>query len=123
MAEGYLRHFAKGQMEVYSAGIEAHGLNPRAVQVMHEDGIDISGQTSDIVDRYMSIPFDVIITVCDHAREHCPWIPGNAERIHHSFPDPAKATGTEAEIMAAFRHTRDLVREWCKKWVEAQLPA
>ncbi|MDX9750487.1 MAG: arsenate reductase ArsC [Flavobacteriales bacterium] len=113
MAEGYLRYFANGRAEVVSAGIETHGLNPRAVQVMAEDGIDISSHTSKMVDSVLERPYDLVITVCDHANEHCPYLPGPAERMHHSFPDPAKATGAEAEVLGAFRRTRDAIKRFC----------
>lgn len=114
MAEGYLRHFHGDAAEVYSAGVEAHGLNPRAVLVMAEDGVDISAHTSDLLDQYLGMDFDHILTVCDHAKEVCPYIPGNAERHHKNFPDPAKATGSESEIMESFRKTRNLIRSYCR---------
>lgn len=114
MAEGYLRHFAGDKAEVVSAGTESHGLNPRAVQVMAEDGIDISHHTSKVADSVLDRPYDRVITVCDHANEHCPYVPGPAEHIHKSFPDPAKATGSEEEILTAFRHTRDLIKRFCE---------
>ncbi|HEX2684837.1 MAG TPA: arsenate reductase ArsC, partial [Ferruginibacter sp.] len=91
MAEGYLRYFTNGAAEVYSAGIEAHGLNAKAVAVMKEDGIDISGQASDIAGKYAGIDFDYVITVCDHAGENCPVFPGSARKLHQDFPDPARA--------------------------------
>lgn len=114
MAEGYLRYYAGNKAEVFSAGIEAHGVNPKAVLVMKEDGIDISGQTSDNIDRYRNMNFDLIITVCDNAKENCPYFPSAAKKLHHDFPDPAKATGTEEEILDDFRTTRDLIRNYCK---------
>lgn len=114
MAHGYLEHYGKQYWEVYSAGIETHGVNPKAIQVMLEDGVDISHHTSNHVTEYLGIPFDLILTVCDHAQENCPFIPGHAKRIHHSFPDPAKATGTESEILDSFRSTRDLIKQYCK---------
>jgi arsenate reductase len=115
MAEGYLRHFAGDKATVYSAGIETHGLNPGAVATMKEDGIDISSHTSNHVDEYRHVPFDLVLTVCDHAREHCPWFPTDARRIHHSFPDPAKAKGTEEEIRASFRTVRDQIKSYCRE--------
>lgn len=118
IAEGYLRHFGGDRYNVYSAGIETHGLNPRAVQVMAEDQIDISAHTSNNVDEYLDIPFDYIITVCDHAKENCPYIPSKAERIHVSFEDPAKAKGTEAEIMREFRKVRDRIREFSREFMK-----
>lgn len=112
MAEGYLRKFGGDRIKIYSAGIETHGLNPRAVAVMKEDGVDISNHTSNHVDEYKSIPFDIILTVCDHARENCPYIPGKAKRLHHNFTDPSKVEGTEEEILNAFRHTRNQIKEY-----------
>lgn len=117
IAEGYLRHFANDKAVVYSAGIETHGVNPRAIAIMKEDGIDISGHTSNLVDEYAAISFDYILTVCDHAKEKCPYFPSEAERTHFNFPDPAKASGTEEEIMASFRYTRNLIKSFCEKYV------
>lgn len=114
MAEGYLRDLGKGKIEVYSAGIETHGVNPRAIQVMKEEGIDISKHTSNHVDEYKEIPFDIVLTVCDKAKENCPYFPGNVKRYHCDFPDPAKAKGNEEEIMNSFRTTRDLIKEYSK---------
>jgi len=116
--EGYLNYFGKGKLQSYSAGIEAHGLNPRAVQIMAEDGVDISGHSSELVEAYADRQFDYFLTVCDHARENCPYLPGNAIRNHHSFPDPAKATGTEEEIMAAFREVREEIKTYAKAFVD-----
>jgi arsenate reductase len=121
MAEGYLRFFAGDQVMVKSAGVETHGVNPRAVAIMAEDGIDISHHTSNHVDEYASIDFDFVITVCDHAAERCPIFPGKAVRFHHNFPDPAKATGSEEEISEAFRSTRDQIKEYCKSFVTKHL--
>lgn len=114
MAEGYLRYFGKDNLEVYSAGIETHGVNPRAIQVMREDGIDISKHTSNHVDEYADIKFDWVITVCDNAKENCPYFPGNVKRLHHNFPDPAKATGSEEQILKSFRQTRDLIKDYAQ---------
>ncbi|MGE0588458.1 MAG: arsenate reductase ArsC [Cyclobacteriaceae bacterium] len=117
MAEGYLRYFGKNNLEVYSAGIETHGVNPRAIQVMKEDGIDISKHTSNHVDEYGDIKFDWVITVCDNAKENCPYFPGDVRRLHHNFPDPAKATGSEEQILTSFRNTRDLIKEYARDLV------
>jgi arsenate reductase (thioredoxin) len=117
IAEGYLRHFAKDSANIYSAGIETHGVNPKAIQVMAEDGIDISKHTSNNVDEYMNIPFDYVITVCDNAKENCPYFPTNAQRFHQNFPDPAKATGTQDEIMAGFRRVRDMIKIYSQDFV------
>jgi arsenate reductase len=118
IAEGYLRFFAKGKAEVYSAGVETHGVNPRAIAVMKEDGIDISHHTSNHIDEYRHLEFDFVITVCDHAREVCPYFPSNARMFHHNFPDPAKQTGTEDVIMQAFREVRDEIKDYCKIFID-----
>lgn len=115
MAEGYLRLFYGSNAAVYSAGVETHGVNPRAISIMAEDGVDISNHTSNHVDEYSDVPFDLILTVCDNAKERCPFFPSQALRIHHNFPDPAKATGTEEEIMQSFRTTRDLIKSYCQQ--------
>ena len=92
MAHGYLTKVLAKQAKIYSAGIEKHGLNPYAVSVMKMDGVDISSNSSNLIDEYMSIEFDYIITVCDHANENCPFIPSNnAIRIHQNFNDPSKS--------------------------------
>jgi len=118
IADGYLKHFAGGKAEVYSAGVETHGVNPRAIAIMKEDGIDISQHTSNNVNEYTQIPFDLVITVCDNAKERCPYFPTSAQQFHHNFPDPAKATGTEEEIMQAFRSVREEIKAYCKEFVE-----
>ncbi len=121
IAEGYLRHFAGNRAEVYSAGVETHGVNPRAIATMKEDGIDISGHTSNHVDEYRDIDFDYVITVCDNARERCPYFPTRALKFHYNFPDPARATGSEEEIMAEFRRVRDLIKTYAEQFVQEQL--
>jgi arsenate reductase len=114
MAEGYLRLFGGEQVQVYSAGVETHGVNPRAVQVMLEDGVDISGQASNTVDEYRDVDFDYVITVCDHALERCPYFPTRAKRLHQNFPDPARATGDDAAVMDKFRRVRNLIKMYCQ---------
>ncbi|QXV64996.1 arsenate reductase ArsC [Mucilaginibacter sp. 21P] len=121
IAEGYLRHFAKGKANIYSAGIETHGVNPRAIATMQEDGIDISAHTSNNVNEYANVPFDYVITVCDNAKENCPYFPTNAIKLHHNFPDPAKAQGTEEEIMAEFRKVRGMIKDYSKTFTEKYL--
>lgn len=111
MAEGWGKHFAAGRIEVQSAGIEAHGKNPRAIAVMAEAGIDISNQESSRVTQAMIDSADVVVTVCGHADEHCPVLPATVRKIHWPLNDPAKATGTEEEVMNVFRTTRDDIRE------------
>jgi arsenate reductase (thioredoxin) len=121
MAEGYLRSFAKGKAMVYSAGIETHGVNPKAIAVMKEDGIDISGHTSNNVNEYQDIDFDYVITVCDHANERCPIFPSRAKRFHQNFPDPARATGTDVAILDQFRRVRDLIKVYCREFASENL--
>lgn len=121
LAEGYLRYFAGDKAQVYSAGVETHGVNPRAIAVMAEDGIDISGHTSNNMNEYKDIDFDYVITVCDNAKERCPFFPSSAQKFHHNFPDPAKATGTEQEIMDQFRAVREQVKQYSEQFVKAQL--
>jgi arsenate reductase len=118
IAEGYLRFFAKGNAEIYSAGVETHGVNPRAIATMLEDGIDISQHTSNNIDEYLNIHFDYVITVCDNAKERCPFFPTKAKKFHHNFPDPAKASGTDEEINTAFREVREMIKLYCKDFIE-----
>lgn len=121
IAHGYLAHFAGSRAVVYSAGIETHGVNPRAIATMAEDGIDISGHTSNHVDEYLGIPFDFVLTVCDNAREQCPVFPSQAHQLHHNFSDPAKARGTEEEIRAEFRRVREEIKSYCRQFVDTNL--
>jgi arsenate reductase len=121
LAEGYLRHFAGEKANIYSAGIETHGVNPMAVRVMAEDHIDISHHTSNNVNEYADVEFDYLITVCDHANEVCPYFPGNVDRFHYNFPDPAKATGSEREVMDEFRRVRDLIKVYCLNFIQTNL--
>ncbi len=121
IAEGYLRHFAQDKAEIWSAGVETHGVNPKAIAIMAEDGIDISGHTSNNITEYSQIPFDFVITVCDNAKERCPFFPGTAQKFHYNFPDPAKATGTEQEIMQEFRRVREMIKEYSKIFVAENL--
>ena len=110
MAEGWARHLAGNRLQVYSAGIEAHGKNPRAIAVMAEAGIDISGQESTRLTDHMLAAADYLVTVCGHADEHCPVLPAGTRKEHWPLSDPARAAGTEAEIMAVFRESRDEIR-------------
>lgn len=121
MAEGYLKKFSNNRAEVYSAGIETHGVNPKAIEVMKEDGIDISHNTSNNINEYMHLDFDFVITVCDNAKENCPVFPSKAKKFHYNFPDPAKATGTKDEIMQQFRIVRDMIKEYCKNFIAEHL--
>lgn len=121
MAHGYLKHFAANHAEVYSAGVETHGLNPFAVGIMAEDGIDISKHTSNHVDEYQDITFDYVITVCDNAKEACPFFPSQTQTIHHSFEDPSKGSGTAKELITEFRRVRDQIKDFSEKFVNEQL--
>ena len=121
IAEGYLKHFAGDKATIYSAGIETHGVNPKAIQVMAEDDIDISKHTSNNVDEYMAIPFDYVITVCDNAKENCPHFPTKAEHFHQNFPDPAKATGNADEVMGEFRRVRNMIKVYSRAFVKEHL--
>ncbi|MDO5637540.1 MAG: arsenate reductase ArsC [Myroides sp.] len=121
IAEGYLRHFANGNAEVYSAGVETHGVNPKAIAIMQEDGIDISNHTSNNIDEYFDIDFDFVITVCDNAKERCPFFPTKAKKFHHNFSDPSKATGTDQEINEQFREVRQQIKEYCERFVAENL--
>ena len=111
IAEGWTRHLGEDRVDVQSAGIEAHGKNPRAVKIMQESGIDISGQESTIVSEEMLNLADVVVTVCGHADEQCPVLPEGVKKVHWPLTDPAKATGSEDEIMSEFRTTRDEVEK------------
>jgi len=121
IAEGYLRYFAGSKANIYSAGIETHGVNPQAIHVMADDGIDISTHTSNNVDEYLHIPFDVVITVCDNANEACPYFAGKVQRFHYNFPDPAKATGTPEEVMNEFKRVRDMIKAYAADFVKQHI--
>ena len=110
IAEGWARHLGGDDIEVQSAGIEAHGKNPRAITVMQQAGIDISQQESTRVTPEMLAGADLLVTVCGHADEHCPTLPPGINKVHWPLEDPAKATGSEAEIMQVFSATRDDIR-------------
>jgi arsenate reductase len=115
MAEGWARQLHSDSLEVWSAGVATHGLNPRAVRVMQEAGVDISGHESELVDDLLHIPFDFVITVCGHAHESCPVFPGTAKVIHQGFDDPpalAQGVEDEEEALAPYRRVRDEIREF-----------
>lgn len=119
IADGFLKSIGSDQYEVKSAGLEAHGLNPRAVQVMQEAGIDISNHTSNVIDPELLNRTDYVITLCGHADEHCPVISNpNVVKWHWGFDDPAKAAGTENEIMEQFRTVRDAIKSRIEKFVK-----
>lgn len=118
IADGFLKALGSDKYEVKSAGLEAHGLNPRAVQVMNEAGVDISEHSSDVIDPETLNRADYVITLCGHADEHCPVISNkNVVKWHWGFDDPAKATGTEEEIMASFRSVRDSIKGRIEKFL------
>lgn len=118
IADGFLKALGSEKYEVKSAGLEAHGLNPRAVQVMSEAGVDISNHTSDVVDVETLNRADYVITLCGHADDHCPVISNkDVVKWHWGFDDPAKATGTEEEIMTSFRTVRDSIKDRIEKFL------
>ncbi|MDQ6956366.1 MAG: arsenate reductase (thioredoxin) [Mariprofundaceae bacterium] len=120
MAEGWLKHLAGNQYEAFSAGIEAHGKNPRAIAVMQEVGVDISTQASEVVDTAILESLDLLVTVCSHADVHCPIFSMQGKREHWPFDDPAKAQGTEEEIMLEFRRVRDQIRTRIETFLNAK---
>ncbi len=118
MAHGYLKQLLNKKATIYSAGIQTHGLNPRAIATMALDGIDISNHTSNQVKEYKNIDWSFIITVCNHANENCPFIAApNAIRLHHNFYDPSKLLGTEDQKIAAFAKARDQIKAYCGQFV------
>jgi arsenate reductase (thioredoxin) len=125
MAEGWARQLRNDLIEPYSAGIEPHGLNPRAIAVMKEAGVDISRQTSKHIDAVAAIPFDYVVTVCDSANEACPVFPGRVKRLHVGFDDPpklAKGAATEAEVLSHYRRVRDEIRAFVERLPAALNP-
>lgn len=118
MAHGFLAAMTIGKAQVYSAGVETHGVNARAIATMKEIGIDISKHTSNNITEYFGIDFDYVITVCDNAKERCPYFPTKAVKLHYNFPDPAKAVGTEEQINEEFKTVRSLIKDYCEKFVQ-----
>jgi arsenate reductase len=123
LLHGYLQQLLSERATVYSAGVETHGLNPRAVQVMAEDGVDIAPHTSNHVDEYAAVPFDYVLTVCDHAQEVCPVFPSSAKKLHHNFPDPARAIGSKEAIMQQFRAVRNEVKAYAQAFIQEHFAA
>lgn len=121
IAHGYLQNLAGEKAEVFSAGVETHGVNPKAIATMKEDGIDISHHTSNNILEYSGVDFDYVITVCDHAKERCPFFPSKAQKFHYNFPDPAKATGTLEEVTRSFADVREMIKKYCADFVRAHL--
>jgi arsenate reductase len=122
MAEGWARQLGGAAVAVESAGIEAHGKNPRAIAVMAEAGVDISQQESTIVDDAMLSRADVVVTVCGHADEMCPTLPPGIRKVHWPLSDPARAVGSEDEIMSEFRATRDEVKRRVRELLARAIP-
>ena len=120
MAEGFLRAMAGDRFEVGSAGTEKTSVNPLAIRAMAERGIDLGGHTSKLYSDVASEGWDYLITVCDDANERCPWVPGSVTRLHWSFPDPSRATGSEEERLAVFRRVRDQIGERLTDWLRGR---
>ena len=119
MAEGWLKHFTSSEnVEVYSAGTKPEVVNPYAVKVMSIEGIDISSNKSNNVDEYKDIEFNFVITVCDNAKERCPYFPNTATKLHQSFHDPANATGTDSDQLKVYMEVRDQLKEYFKKFTK-----
>lgn len=121
MAHGYLKTLGKKQINVWSAGIETHGLNSDAVAAMKRDGIDISKHTSNLIEEYSSIDFDAIITVCDNAKERCPIFPGRVKTLHYNFEDPSKYAGSESDRIAEFDRVRKQIKEYCIQFLQNEI--
>ena len=122
MAEGFLRHIGGDAFEAYSAGTEPGALNPLAIEVMAEEGIDISGQRAKSVDGFVQQQFDYVITVCDDANESCPFFPNARHRLHWSFPDPSQVVGSHEERLAVFRAARDAIKTHVEQFLAAGTP-
>ncbi len=122
MAEGWLRHLSQGGIEALSAGTHPAGLNPLAVRVMAESGVDISAQTSDPLSAFVEDPPDLVIAVCSAAAASCPTFPGRTPMLSWPFDDPARARGSESEVLPVFRAVRDQVRARIAAWLEAGCP-
>jgi arsenate reductase len=122
MAHGYLHHFAKDKAMIYSAGIESHDINPKAIAIMKLDGVDISSYSSNVIAAYENIDFDYVITVCDDAKENYPdFLNTTSQQIHQNFIDPSKITGSEAHIFSAFKKTREQIKMFCEEFVNTTL--
>jgi len=122
MAEGWTKALKSDQLDAYSAGIQPKGIDPRAIQVMAEAGIDISTQTSKDIDSFGNMEFDYVVTLCDNARESCPFFPAKTKKIHRGFDDPpflASGTKTEEEALVHYRRVRDEIRDFIKSLPEA----
>jgi arsenate reductase len=121
MAEGYLKFYAGTKAKVYSAGLQEHDMHRKALSVMYEDGIDLRPHTSNLFNDYTHIDFDYVITVCDYSEENCPPLAPTTQKFHYSFPDPTKAEGTIEEIRTEFRRVRDMIKVYCRDFVDVHL--
>ena len=122
IAHGYLKYFAFKKANIYSAGIEKHGVNPRAIATMQEDGINIKEHTSNLIEEYKNLDFDFIISVCDNAKEHCPYLStSKAVMIHQHFKDPAAVKGNNRQIHDAFENIRIEIKDFCRTFVKQYL--
>jgi len=119
MAEGFFRTFGDDTLEVKSAGTHPSTVNPFAIRVMAEIGIDLSHHTSKSIKQFLGETFDFVITVCDKAKEECPFFPGARQTLHHGFTDPADATGTDEEVLAVFRTVRDEIGKWVRQFLDS----
>ncbi len=119
MAEGWLRHLGGHRFDAYSAGIEAHGKNPRAIASMQAAGVDISMQQSEILNPKLLHEMDLLVSVCGHADQHCPDIPSTCDKQHWPFDDPAQVTGSEEDIMQAFHEVREHIRQRIEQFLQA----
>ena len=121
MAEAWIRKFASGGVQVFSAGTHPERVNTKAIHVMQLEGLDISNHKSNLVDEFIHMDLDYVITVCDDANERCPYFPTVAKKMHKSFPDPAKAKGTEKEILKVYKDVRDSLKEFAMDFVKKEL--
>ena len=121
ITEAYLRHFARHRATVYSAGFEISSLHPIAIQVMKEDGIDISNHTSNLVDEYLEVDFDLILKVCNDDPSNQLPFQTKALSFQYNFPDPELSIGTEEEMLKEFRQTRDMIKSYCEKFLKIHL--
>ena len=121
MAEGWIREFTFDKVQVFSAGTHPEEVNPFAIKVMQMECIDIAHHESNLVDDYLNINLDYVITVCDDANENCPHLSLTAKKIHKSFPDPAKAKGDKTQVILAYMKVRDMLKGFCKDFVQNEL--